>query len=338
MERGGLDLRPILMKITSDCRNTYVVGHESNKNWLMYVSSHKDGILYGTLDADRAYNPRQSSFREDQIVALLGAQPPAGSAYGCVIEPFQRTLHHEAWGDVHLFDRVSKQDKEILKRSLDKIASRLRKHHLFGWVQAGALALELRPAKGRYTGMYYYRTRAEGPCDRMILRPQDYSVCDYVIAHESGHGVWYRSLSDQSRARWVQLYHSYTSFKQIEARRIRAIRDEYLRANAHVADHRSGLDEEHTRLFDTMVRSLCDATRLKVKHLDALADEGDLSSVKDAWPHEALMCDFDVAVSEYGTKNPEEFWAESFAFWLTGKILPPRIKKALERALQGVVK
>jgi hypothetical protein len=314
-------------------KGTYVIGTDGKKNWLLQVTSVNEGMVYGHLDADRAYNPGRGEFDLKKIVSVLGMRPHHGSAYGITIEPFLQTLVHPDWGNVHIFVSMTKDEKVAIRKALDSVYSMLKKKRLVSWIQAGALETEIRPAKGKYTGMYHYRTKNGEALDRMTLRPKMGVPLDYVIAHESAHGIWYRTLTRSQQARWIRLYHSYTKMLDFSPNDIRKLRDEYVDANEPVKDFRGQLEEARVLLFDNLLGTLTSNTRLTHKHLDTLAENSALDTIKDVWPQHIEDSDFEIAVTEYGTKNPEEFFAESFAYWLTGNKLPKRIIAAIEKTM-----
>lgn len=315
----------------------YVIGRDTKKNYLTQVSSVTDTVVYGHVDKDRAYNPQQIEFPLSDILAHLGKRPPPGNAYGCVVEPYVTTLVHQDWGNVHWFAWTSKQQKIAIKSSLDSVARLLKRRGLFAFVADGRLELEIRPQKGKYAGMYHYRIKDGESQDRMILRPhEEHPSVDYTVAHESGHGVWYRMLKPSQHARWIRLYHSYTRMLEFSTHDIRKLRDSYIEDSVHVADFRGQLEEAQVLLFDNLVSGLCANTRLTKRHLDVLADNQALDTIKEVWPQHIEDSDFEIAVTEYGTKNPEEFFAEAFALWLVGTKLPKRIATAMEKTMTSV--
>jgi hypothetical protein len=318
-------------------QGAYVIGNDGKKNWLMQVSSINDGTVYGHLDSNRAYAPQQGEFTLKQIVAVLGEKPAPGSAYGCTVEPFVRTRVHPEWGNVHWHLWMPKTESIALKKALDSISKRLSKAKLFGFVEAGNLEMEIRPPKGRYTGMYHYRIKDGENLDRMILRPKLGVPMDYVVAHESGHGVWYRLMTPGQHARWIRLYHSYTKLKEFEPHHLRKLRDDYIADSVPVRDFRGQLEEAQVLLFDNLISTMCGNTRLTAKHLDTLAETGTLDTIKESWPTHIEDSDFEIAVTEYGTKAPEEFFAEAFAYWLLGQKLPKRVQAAMEKTVKAIV-
>lgn len=315
----------------------YVIGCEDKRNTLIQVSSVNDGMVYGHVDKNRAYTPQQAEYKLKDIVAHLGRKPQPGNAYGCVIEPFVQTLVHPDWGNVHWFAWHSKDQKKSIKRALDNVAHKLKAKRLFGFVEAGNLETEVRPPKGKYTGMYHYSIKKGENLDRMVLRPHsEEASMDYVIAHESGHGVWYRLLTQSQQARWIRLYHSYTKMLDFSPHDIRKLRDSYIEDSVPLRDFRGQLEEAQVLLFDNLIGTLCANTRLTSRHLDTLAANQALDTIKDVWPKNVEDSDFEIAVSEYGTKSPEEFFAESFAYWLVDKKLPKRIQAAMDKTTSSL--
>lgn len=312
----------------------YVVGNDGKKNFLMLVNHVADGIVSGVLDVGRAYTPKNAEFKIKQVIAVLGPKPAVGSSYGCIIEPYVSTSVHPDWGNVHWHKYMPVAEKKQIKLALDNTAKRLNTAKLFGFVEQGALELEVKPAKGKYTGMYHFYQKGDKASDRMVLRPQDGTPLDYVILHEAGHGVWYRLLSPKVHARWVKLYHNYTKVQDFDLTDINRLRDQYLEDSIHIRDFRGQLPEDDVLLFDSLISTLSGNTRLTAKHLDLLADQQELESVKDVWPQHVEDSDFEIAITEYATKNVEELFAEAFAFKMLGQKLPKRIDAVMEKTLE----
>lgn len=312
----------------------YVVGTDGKKNFLMQVHSVNDGLVSGVLDAERAYAPKNAEFKLKQILAVLGPKPVSGNIYGCNVEPYTSTSVHSDWGNVHWHRVMTPEEKKQIRAALDATSKKLITAKLFEFAEQGALEIEIRPAKGKYTGMYHFKHKGDKPADRMILRPQDGTPLDYVVLHEAGHGVWYRMLSPKVHARWVKLYHNYTKVQDFDSADIKRLCDQYLEDSIHIRDFRGQLPEDDVLLFDSLVSTLCSNTRLNIKHLDLLADQHELESLRDVWPQHVEDSDFEIAITEYGTKNVEELFAEAFAFHMLGQKLPKRVAAVMEKTLE----
>jgi hypothetical protein len=314
-------------------KGDYVIGTDNKKNFLMLVNHIADGTISGVLDTDRAYAPKNAEFEAKNIVCVLGDKPAAGSSYGCLIEPYRTTLVHPTWGNVHVHMGLKSEQKVSIKAALDKTAKRLKDAGLLPFLNLGAVELELRPPKGKYNGMYHFKQKVDKAQDRLILRPQEGYGLDYVILHEAGHGVWFRLLSPQIHARWIKLYNNYTKLKEFEPHHFRKLRDSYIEASVSIGEFKGQLEEDQAILFDNLIGTLCSSTRLTRQNLNTLADTQGLDAIKKDWPTYVNDTDFEIAVTEYGTKNVEELFAESFAFYMTGQKLPKRINTVLEKTL-----
>lgn len=315
----------------------YVIGQdEKGRKYLAQVVKIRGDKVHVALDKDRAYKPQNAMFETSQIVAVLGHEPAHGTAYGCKVEPYRSTLVHPEWGNVHLFVKKTKADLKALRTGFDRVAAKLKRHGIFGFVAQGALETEVRPPSGKYSGMYKFSNKGGEPQDRMLLKPTPESAFDRVIAHEAGHGVWFRLLNAKLQARWVNLYHSYMKLKQFEPHAIRKLRDQYIEDSLPVAEFRSGLDEDASAMFDLLIGSVSSTTRLANKHLDLLAANGDLGVIHDSWPLHLEDSDHEIVVSEYASTSPEEFFAEAFCNWLLGVKLPKRVTKAIEKTVSAV--
>lgn len=300
----------------------YVIGDDGKKKWLLQVSSVADGRVFGTLDKDRAYNPQSAEFTNKQIIATLGHNPPQGSVFGIHIEPFRRTLEHPDWGDVHWFVNMKKDDKLVLREALTRVAKLLKKRGLFHFVAEGNLNTEIYAPKGKWTGMYICAHRGDVAADKMQLRPKAGIANDYTVAHESGHGVWFRLLDEKWRARWVRFYNKFCKEVEHDQELIGQLRDDFIKDEIPIKDFRSQLDPDQTALFDLIIDAIKANHRLTTRHLDMLITNGYGEEFRDLWPESVEDTDFEIPVSDYGTTKPEELFAEAFAFWLLGRSIP----------------
>lgn len=311
----------------------YRTGAEGKSTSWGLVDAETDTQAQGINEKSLPYKDgEQFSVHKRDVIALLGKRPHFGTSYGCRIEPFHRTVESEAWGSLHFFMKMEEEDKGHLKTGLSKVHQKLKKAGLTGFLP---LDIELRNAKGKYAGSYASTTKP-GVRDRMTLHPKDWSDSLYIVAHESGHGVWYCLMGPKARAQWVTLYHSYLAVTECDAQTVKGLRDDFCgQALEHVRDFKGQLAEEVAPVFDLCIEHITTYHGISVTNIDNLIEAEHGKFLKTLWPSaRVLKTDYEYPVSEYAATKPEEFFAEAFAFWLRGTKLPKKVQSLMDTTLQ----
>lgn len=297
------------------------------------VKSETDIEVTGVDEKSLPYGEdQQFSARKKDLVAVLGVRPEFGSAYGCAIEPYLKTIESPTWGSIHFFYKLEPKDLTALKEGMLKVAKLLKKHGLLGILP---LDVEIRRGKGKYTGKYKHFSDPQKR-DRLLLHPKLWENTPFLVAHECGHGVWFQLMSAKQRARWIKAYHSYLSVGECDAQTVKTLREDFCgQQEERVSDFRGQLAEDVAPVFDLCISHITDYHGLTIRNIDNLVDAGSGSSLRSMWPtSKVLKTDYEYPVSEYAMESPEEFFAESFAFHLLGHTLPKRIKQLMDKTLQ----
>lgn len=321
-------------------KNQYVVyrtGPDGRRFSWGLVTSETDKDCQGINEKGLPYSEDDDSrfdIRKRDVVAVLGRNPAFGAAYGCSIEPFVRTVESSAWGSLHFFCKMEDSDRDALKSGLARVHKKLSHHGLQGFLP---IDIEIRNAKGKYAGSYRHTTSPDAR-DRMVLHPKLWENTPYLVGHESGHGVWYRLLTNKQQARWITLYHSYLTVTDCDSSVVKTLRDDFCgQSGEHVRDFRGQLDEDTAPVFDLCIDHITTYHGLSVQNIDKLVDAENASALRTMWPtSKVLRTDYEYPVSEYAMTKPEEFFAESFAFWLLGTKLPKRISSLMSEHMQRV--
>lgn len=319
-------------------KDDYVVFRdEKQRKRLMQVQSQDRGRIHGTLDANRAYDPQNAQCALKDIIANLGPNPMAGSAYGVNVEPYYRTLQHPQWGDVHLYARLPKETWAAISAGLTRSYNDLRKAKLDGLIEAGNLCIEIRPAKGQNRGMYYYRQRGKVASDRMLLRVQEMQEPDLyreLINHEMGHALTWRGMTRKMQSRWIRLYEEFCQFTEHDADDVKRMGARFLKSTTSVKGFRATLEDEDALLFDTCLGQISSDYRLSARDIDLLIEAENVELVKQMWPTGQLRySEFEEALGDYATKNWKEFLAEAFRLRFTRTEFPERIRELINKSI-----
>jgi hypothetical protein len=96
-------------------------------------------------------------------------------------------------------------------------------------------------------------------------------------------------------------------------------------------------DEEVAHRIKILGRWFKQIHHLGMKDLATIWAAGDLDQLGALWPTVAIdSSKLNPLVSEYATKNVEELWAESFAFYCQKKALPDQIMTLMDKSLSIV--
>lgn len=269
----------------------------------------------------------------DALLVNLGEEPAVGSVYGHRIEP---CIHHAEigeWGHIYIHRFMSDGEKSRLKLAL-KAAKKVLQD--FGCWKFGTINLKISNPRGQYAGMYKV---ISGEQWVEFYPPSMDSETEMVhlIIHEAGHAVWFRCVPNKIKAKWVRLYHHYTSRSEVSESDLHDLRSLLDDNEVESLSQLRSLTEtgEQDAVLDEVVAWINDKHSLEVEDINLLLAAGD--KMEDIWPQaeELLLTDVETAVTEYGMKNVREFFAESFRVYLDNEEkLPPRIRKAMGITIQ----
>lgn len=313
-------------------KDSYIIVKVGKKNKLGFAHNPERNSCYleETLQDEE---PVVFEYDEKTLIACLGTKPEVGSVFGVYVEPHRAEKEHPL-GMVHYYRRMSKLDKKALRSAMDTTVTLLQKHGLDDILPIQRI--EIRSAKGRYAGCYKYKLVDGKAQDAMILHPQtfeDLKYNIYVLAHELGHALWYRRLPDAYRARWLALYNSYTTVNNAKRTRLEQLLKALVDSQVSVREFKRDLEEDDAALFKEVETYLKRHHKLSPEGLNILLNHNS-QTLGEIWPSYASLSETEQPISAYGATSVFEFAAESFAFYLTGKQLPKRIDKLMERSIK----
>lgn len=311
----------------------YVDALFNNKRITAKVKSVDNKTIHAVNEKDREHQSEVVLLSLSDVLANYGPDP-----HHQATEVYRFSKAHPFWGDVHFFRRKDDAEVEALKLGLKKVGRILEKSGLTGFLP---IELHIRPPKGKYAGSYKFRpSKNEEVVDIMTLRFPDTKTLPYVILHESGHGVWFRLLSRDLQAKWMNTYHSYLNLTEITESDLEDVRSNFFENPVPLKEYARSLEEPFDNVFKKAIEWIVDNHDISQRNLEVLIKNGSDDSIEllnSMWPtFKMLMSAHEVVISEYATKSVEEFFAEAFAFSLMGTSLPKRVQKLLDRTLQTV--
>jgi hypothetical protein len=181
------------------------------------------GRLMGTLANEEKWSGDSVEIHHRDIFVNLGDNPRMGTCYNVWVEPVVNCFNFKGYGSV--FNYVPKMPevvKERLSRAFPAALARVRR---LGPQCDWEMLSEIRNPKDKKDGLYHYKPRG-----RDILTyynyPQEGRAVVKTVGHELFHGVWYRHLSAESRAKWIDLFERCVSVRDVSPKMIqRMLRD-----------------------------------------------------------------------------------------------------------------
>lgn len=290
------------------------------------VSVHEEKVY---IEVDDEKMP----FQLNEIVANLGQNPKVGSVYGRRVEPLLHSAEHPAWGTIEFYRHLSKVEKITLKKSLthqEQIMRDLGIHN----VVFPLTRIKIQEPKGRYAGMYKQR----GMEREIHFYPKSLSSESEVTdlgCHELGHGYWCNGVSDSLKARWSLAFESYVTKYEVAAKTVRLVLNDMLEAE-DLADYANDLEGDEAKAYSSIVDKILSSSLIDFNDLHRIHSCAKESFTQLVPPINEVVVFGEkdtFPVGEYGGKNTDEFFAESFRLYVTGKQLPKKLQKLMKETV-----
>ena len=324
---------PPMMHIQKD---SYVIVRQGNKHFLcLAINPERNRAVIDKTLADEEHQTIE--YDENNLVANLGLNPKAGSvAFGVKINPYISSVDSK-YGPMHFFRVLEDLEKKALKSALRRTYDAMLEKNLNIFPLG---SIKFFPKKGNYAGMYHIKRSMSEFTDGIDLFPDtftDRSYNEYVLYHEYGHAVWFRMVPASYKARWIKLYHKRLELNSILKDRLESMLGELMEFTGTFKEFYKELeDESQDRLvFREVLSHYKRYHKLDGRSLEILWLE-DSEKFASMWPKRTTIVESRPDLSEYSMKNPDEFFAEAFAFHMTGKTMPKDITKAMEKTLKAL--
>lgn len=300
---------------------------------ILNTKSHQ-AVLVDTLDAEE---PEHIKYHEDDVIANLGQKPAVGKVHGVHVEPM-RKQSEKPYGLLCFYKKLEKADVKNLKGAFSWMFD-----YLTGLQIQQALPvnrIEIREKRTKVAGMYTIKRMKSGDAiDKIELYCPDYSdreYLKYVVAHETGHAVWYKLVPERIKSSWIELYNNRISVDKYSEKQLTTLLNDVMSYEGGMSAYAREIADDDVRALIREVYSYFKRTfKLDRKDIEMLMDNS--SSFGDKWPTAAsLGRTTGVDLGSYAMTKPTEFFAECFAFHATGKKLPKDCRKLMEQTLKKV--
>lgn len=295
------------------------------------VELGENGRHTGFLERDKqtaADNIYRIEFEDRDVLCVLGKFPKAGSVYGVKVEPLLEKFESNFWGQVRIYQKMDDKRRNKLKDGLNQAKKLLKQADM----PKLPIDLEVRQPHGKYSGWYKYQPQEER--DITCIKPDEqFQNFMYVIMHEYGHGIYFRKLSLKGRARWINLYHEFVTLSQVTEKELTDILDD-INSEGSIYDYLKSCEDDILLVVKHVLRHIQNVHGLNKKHLEIQLNSG--NKIDEYWPLQLEVSDKQIAITEYAKKSPEELFAETFAFYLTGAKINDKLAKAMKKTLDNV--
>ncbi len=300
---------------------------------ILNPKSHQ-AVLVDTLESDE---PEHIKYEDVDLVANLGPKPTVGKVHGVHIEPVRRSAE-KPYGLLVFYMKLEKSEIKTIKSAFTFMFEWLNERSILNVLPVKRI--EIREKRAKWAGMYTIKRLKTGEAaDSIQLFCKDgfndKEFMRYVVAHETGHALWYKLTSEKLKSQWVELYRDRINVSKYTEKQLESLLDDVLQYEGGVSAYAREIADDDTRQLIKEVYSYLKRTyRLDRKNVDLLMDNN-TKKLAEMWPTSAdLSVNRIVDLGEYAMTKPEEFFAEAFAFHVVGKKLPKDCRKLMEETLK----
>jgi hypothetical protein len=311
---------------------------------LVKVTSFSGSTINGRLEVNPHIKPQTVSFPTSDIVVNLGASPAPGKVYGVdTSNIYRKTLNHPAFGEVHFMCKPTPSEIKKLDSAMKSLHVKLKKNKLLFLIEDGSTTFEVVDhAYSKYAGMF----RMSKNRDRA---PSRISVCasanalatigvddyEYVLAHELGHALHFHHIKSFPTldAAWLRAYTNSVTPRIVDRDLTHKLKG-LLLSERSVSGSLAMIPEEDMEAAKLCFRWVNTTCGLKAKDLDLLLETGKDQTLTELWPSwELVLRELKPKLTLYSTKSYMELFAESFAYWITGKTLPAKLQSLMDKTV-----
>lgn len=323
-------------------QDDYLIIQIDKKKYFGMAYSKGKLLLESSATSD---DPETVRFKSENIIANLGQNPVNGKVFGVDVTVYQRDLKAEGWPvPIHVYRELGKKEPKIVVKAFKKAQSIMAEQDCFVW-STSLKAIKLIPNSGKMQGSYSHKNGKEGPMDTLTCSATDLTnsaELTELVLHESCHGIWFRQVPRDYRARWSALFNKRSIVNRTTQDELDTLADviiEFAKTGSRLAEIMKELKSENPDELDALKEVISYVK--KIHHIDK--EEFEALAVakpekfKELWPEVADFSTFKADVTEYATTNVKEFFAESMTYYLLDRSLPKDVKSACKHTLKNLI-
>ena len=313
-------------------KDDYIVVRVGNKNKLAFAHSPKRNTAYieDTMSLDV---PVTFEYSAETLIANLGKDPLPGKAYGVEVQPHYGEVKSEI-GPMHLYRKLDDEEKTAINIAIKKIKKKVDAQGLEKVFPI--YRIEVLNPKGKWAGSYGVKFNGGVAEDLMRLHPKiisDQIYNQYIFAHEIGHAIWFRYVSEKVRSEWLEVYNGLTKVSKAKKSEMEELCTALVSSQQSVREFQRDIEEDELALFKEALSYLKKHHKLSPEDVNILLNQNS-KALAAIWPTTASFSTSESLVGEYSKVSVQELFAESYAYHTTGKEIPKSILKLLEKTLK----
>jgi hypothetical protein len=266
----------------------------------------------------------------DDILANVGKKPLAGWCYGVWTGAIEGSEKIEGIdGNIIYKVKLDDEKKAMLMKGLKRF------HHILKLL---SVDIEIHGDGPKNRGGDYMAVKLTNRNDRMRIfacafKNQD--LLDHVIVHETGHGIWRHLVDHEWQARLIKLYTDYIQIKETDIDRIRQVAAEFDAFDGVISAFQRMMKKEDRPVFSKMLVWIKTVHKLGREEIEKL-HKGGLKTINYFPDHKIVLSKVLPVVTQYGTKNIEEFFCESWTHYWMDKSMPEPVHEFIHQVAKEV--
>lgn len=261
---------------------------------------------------------------EGDIVCNYGDSPNLDDLK---IEVKSEAFVTKLFGNVDVLRPLLDSEKKVILDTFEKVRPVCEQFAIF------PTRIFIRPNKGDKVGCCKYNKK-EG-INEISLMPDGFDVdnLSWIVYHEVAHAVWNHLVPENFKAKWIRLYDKNMERKKVLSSEVATLREDLISSGYTVSEYIKTMEDG--LIIKKVMKYIKETFNLKPAHIDVLISQGD--QLTNYWPTDSVqVSDYNVFVSKYAQKSPEEFFAESFSYFYLKAGLPESVVNAVTKTLKVI--
>lgn len=252
---------------------------------------------------------------------------------------FHSTESSEDFGMLNWFYSPEDSVRESLAKAFADSSKALSAKGLSFLIQPEICVWEIFPYSGDSYAGYYKRNRKPNKNPhRLAIVPEhtdyDSSYYTYIIFHELGHHLHSEFVTGRLlNAKWIDLYSTSVPSRDIGEDETQRILKALLDQQDLPSAFKGQLEEKDQEAYKLILKAIKQQHKIGVKELDVLFVAEFTDQIRAMWPEKVVANDLNPLVTEYATKNYRELFAESFAYYMSGREVPEEVRDLVEESI-----
>lgn len=300
------------------------------------------------------FNCKVNNDPEIFIIANLGKMPAVTSIGGCLTHSYIGSKKIEGLGKIYFFYKPSsKDDLQQVIAGFNLAYKRLKTNNLLDFLPYLNFAIHNSltfPSPDKMQGCYKKLEDSIGNICIFPERIEDANEMSHVILHEISHHLMnYIKKQQELLTDWTEAFYNISNVVDVSAEKIDQIVEKFLISGQNISEFIKTLDDSDNdpvtdltdkQLFKKYLAAAAKPFKLSYKDLVLFSKEDKFDLLENILVKNKAKISIRLikatAASQYSTKNINEFFAETVAFYLDGKKLLKDTDQLVSRTLSYI--